>query len=214
MQSKTTLSMTFYQFEELHKKGYSLDIIFLLKQIESGCDVRTLCAESPKLEVLHHTIYRKGLINEKDTLTLTGKALLEFIDSKKVVENVELKKVKIPISGFDDWWKAYPGTDTFSYGGKTFSGTRSLRTKKEDCKTKFTKILEEGEYTVQDMIDALNFEVEQKKQNSVKEKTNRLSFMQNSLTYLNQRTFEPFIELVKAGIKVVEQPTNTGATDI
>jgi hypothetical protein len=38
--------------------------------------------------------------------------------------------------------------------------------------------------------------------------------MQNSLTYLNQRTFEPFIELIKAGVKVVEQPTDIGGTDI
>lgn len=213
MQMKTTINLTFYQFEELHAKGYSLDHVFLLKQIDGQCDVRALCAESPKLEILHHTLYRKGLINEKDTLTLKGKELLEFIDSKKV-EKVELKKTKVSAVGFDEWWKTYPGTDTFSYGGKTFSGTRSIRVKKDDCKAKFNKIIEEGEYTVQDMIDALTFEINQKKQSSLKEKTNKLSFMQNSLTYLNQRTFEPFIELVKAGIKVVEQPTNTGGTDI
>jgi hypothetical protein len=64
------------------------------------------------------------------------------------------------------------------------------------------------------MIAALEYEVLQKKENSVKVKTNKLTYMQNSLTYLNQRSFEPFIELVKEGKKVVEEPTITGGTDI
>jgi len=38
--------------------------------------------------------------------------------------------------------------------------------------------------------------------------------MQNSLTYLNQRSFEPFIELVKEGKKVIEEPIVKGGTDI
>jgi hypothetical protein len=38
--------------------------------------------------------------------------------------------------------------------------------------------------------------------------------MQNSLTYLNQRTFEPFIELIKEGKTVVEEPIIRGGTDI
>jgi hypothetical protein len=185
----------------------------LLLQIEKGEDVKSLCKESLKLEALYQGIYRKGLITEEQKITLTGKELIKFInDVEEENKDVKVPKKKI-IEGFDLWWKTYPGTDTFVYSGKTFSGTRSLRAKKEDCKKKFNDILEEGEYTVQELVDALQFEVDQKKLNSVKEKTNKLTFMQNSLTYLNQRTFEPFIELVRAGIKVVEQ-INTGGTDI
>ena len=55
------------------------------------------------------------------------------------------------------------------------------------------------------MLEALNFDVLQKKENSVKMKTNKLTYMQNSLTYLNQRTFEPFIELIKEGAKIEQQ---------
>lgn len=64
------------------------------------------------------------------------------------------------------------------------------------------------------MISALEYEVLQKKENSIKTKTNKLSFMQNSLTYLNQCTFEPFIELVREGHKVIETTTVSGGTDI
>jgi len=54
----------------------------------------------------------------------------------------------------------------------------------------------------------------QKKENSVKTDANKLSFMQNSLTYLNQRTFDPFIELIKEGHKIVETPQQLNSTDI
>jgi hypothetical protein len=74
-----------------------------------------------------------------------------------------------------------------------------MRVRKDECKLKFNKILGEGEYTVHELIKALELEVNQKKENSVKSGTNRMTFMQNSLTYLNQRTFEVFIELIKEG---------------
>jgi hypothetical protein len=38
--------------------------------------------------------------------------------------------------------------------------------------------------------------------------------MQNSLTYLNQRSFEPFIELIKEGAVIEETHKPTGSTDI
>jgi hypothetical protein len=79
---------------------------------------------------------------------------------------------------------------------------------------KFDKILLEGEYTAADLIAALKFDVEQKKENSVKLGTNKLTYMQNSLTYLNQRSYEPFIELIKEGAKIDEAPKIVGGTDI
>ena len=54
----------------------------------------------------------------------------------------------------------------------------------------------------------------QKKDNSVKTGVNKMTFMQNSLTYLNQRTFEPFIELIKEGNNIVEAPVIKWSTDI
>jgi CRISPR/Cas system CSM-associated protein Csm2 small subunit len=89
-----------------------------------------------------------------------------------------------------------------------------MRVKKDECKAKLNSILAEGEYTIKEMIAALEYEILQKKENSYKNKSNKLSFMQNSLTYLNQRTFEPFIELVREGKKIVEAPIITGGTDI
>ena len=65
------------------------------------------------------------------------------------------------------------------------------------------------------MVEALEYEVVQKKENSVKAGENKLKYMQNSLTYLNQRTFEPFIELIKEGVKIIpSQSAPKGSVDI
>jgi hypothetical protein len=151
-------------------------------------------------------------VTEQYKLTTKAKDLLEFISSD--AENVSLKRKRKTDDSFDNWWKVYPGTDTFRHKGKTFTGTRSMRVKKDECKVKFDKILQEGEYTAEDLVAALEYEVLQKKENSVKSSSNKLTFMQNSLTYLNQRTFEPFIELIKEGITIKEQTEVQGGTDI
>ena len=67
---------------------------------------------------------------------------------------------------------------------------------------------------MQDLLEAIKYEVLQKKENSVKTGVNKMTFMQNSLTYLNQRTFEPFIELIKEGHNIVEAPVIKWSTDI
>jgi hypothetical protein len=89
-----------------------------------------------------------------------------------------------------------------------------MRVKKDDCKAKLNAILQEGEYTIEELIAALKYEVLQKKENSYASKINKLCYMQNSLTYLNQRSFEPFIELIREGKTIEEKPIIKGGTDI
>ena len=206
------LSLEFYHFSELYKNGYTLDMVFLLKLAEEDVDIKLLCEESPKLKALYQGIYRKGLLTDDNKLTLAGKAVLQLLDKKE--ENVVLKKKSVVEDDFNIWWKTFPGTDTFVHNGVSFAGTRSLRAKKDECKLKLNKILAEGEYTIEELVQAIEYEVLQKKENSVKTSTNKLSYMQNSLTYLNQRTFEPFIELVREGHKIVKEHVAIGSTDI
>lgn len=206
------LSIQTSHFKQIIQNGYSLDMVFLLKLAEEGIDIKLFCEESPKLEALYQGIYRKGLITVDDKLTLTGKSVLEFLTTTE--ETTKLVKKKKTDEEFDLWWKAYPGTDTFTYAGKNFTGTRSLRAKKDECKAKLHKILDEGEYTIQELVAALEFEVNQKVNNSIKTGVNKMSFMQNSLTYLNQRTFEPFIELIREGQKQELEAPISGGTDI
>ena len=58
------LKLTPYHFEELIKKSYSLDLIFLLKLVEEQYDIASLKEASVKIAALHQTLVRKGLITE------------------------------------------------------------------------------------------------------------------------------------------------------
>lgn len=209
------LDLTFSHFEQLMKKGYSLDTIFLLKIIQKEkCNIKEMCAEDPKLSALYQGLVRKGLISEDCKIMLEGKSILDFLSTPIEDSATLTKKKPIEDDRFNIWWNAYPGTDTFTHKEMDFSGSRSLRAGKEDCKLKLNKILEEGEYTLEQMVEALKFDVLQKKENSVKTKANKLTYMQNSLTYLNQRSFEPFIELIKEGQQIVESSKQVNSTDI
>ena len=206
------VKLTLYHFKELLKNGFTLDMVFLLKLVEEGHDLKDACNGDPKLEILAQGIYRKGLISGENKITLTGKNVLKFLKEEAPKDKIIKKK---PASeDFQRWWKAFPGTDTFKHKDKSFPGSRSLRRDVENCRLKFNAILSEGEYTADDLIAAVEFDVLQKKENSYKSGENKLKYMQNSLTYLTQRSFEPFIELVKQGITIEEKPKPVGTTDI
>lgn len=206
------LTVTSSHFKELIKAGYSLDMLCFIALIEEGNDVEDLCADNAKLKMLHQSVRRKGLLSESNKITIIGKEVLSFMNEK--TEEPKIPKKKKTDTDFDRWWNLYPGTDTFTHKGQAFTGTRGMRVKKDECKLKFNNILLEGDYKADELIAALEYEVLQKKENSVKTKTNRLTFMQNSLTYLNQRSFEPFIELIKDGKAIQEAPETFKGTDI
>lgn len=206
------IKITPYHFEQLVKDGYSLDMIFLLKLIEEDFDIKTLCEGDKKTEMLCQTIRRKGLVSEQFRLTVLGKNLLEFLATRAKTSKI-VKKTET-FAEFEKWWAAYPGTDIFTHKGKSFSGGRTLRVSKDDCQIKLNTILAEGEYTIDQLIAALEYEVLQKKENSVKTGTNRLTYMQSSITYLNQRSFQNYIELINQGVVVNESPEPIKGMDI
>lgn len=206
------LTVTPEQFEELIKKGYNLDTIFLLKLIDDQYDILPLIDGSMKIDSVYQSLRRKGLITNDEKLTLVGKDLLEFIDAKSTTKIIRRKPAT---TDFEEWWKTYPGTDSFEYKGKIFKGTRAIRKGKDECRLKFDKIILEGDYKAAQLISALNYELMQKKESSVSTNSNRMTFMQNSVTYLNQRAFEAYIELINEGGTIEESPDKPeGGTDI
>ena len=200
------IKVTPYHFEQLLKDGFTLDMIFLLKLIDEEFDIKTLAEGGPKTDMLCQTLRRKGLMSEQFKITVLGRNLLEFMNSRAKTSKI-VKKTQT-FAEFERWWAAFPGTDIFTHKGKSFSGGRTLRVYKDDCQVKLDAILAEGEYTVDQLIAALEYEVTQKKENSFKTGTNRLTYMQGSLTYLNQRSFQNYIELINQGvvIKEVDEP--------
>ena len=206
------LSVTPEQFEELIKRSYNLDILYLLKLIDEQYDVAPLCKESMRISAIYQSLIRKGLITTEDKLTVLGRDLLEFLDIKT---GAKIIKRKPATTDFEEWWKLYPGTDSFEYKGKKFTGTRAIRKGKDECRLKFDKIILEGEYTASQLISALKLEILQKKESSLQTNSNRMTFMQNSVTYLNQRPFETYIELINSGEEIKESLQKPkGGTDI
>lgn len=98
---------------------------------------------------------------------------------------------------FEEWWTTYPSNASWiSEDGRKFISGRSLRSgKKEDNKKEYLKILNEGIYTHTQMMNALKYEIDAKKKQSLLTNNNALQYMQGSLTYLRNRNFENFMNL-------------------
>ena len=206
------IKVTPYHFEQLLKDGYTLDMIFLLKLIDEEFDIKTLAEGGAKTDMLCQTLRRKGLVSEQFKITVLGRNLLEFMNSRAKTSKI-VKKTQT-FAEFERWWAAYPGTDIFTHKGKSFSGGRALRVNKDECQLKLDSILAEGEYTIDQLIAALEYEVTQKKENSFKTGTNRLTYMQGSITYLNQRSFQNYIELINQGVVIKEADEPIKGMDI
>ena len=203
------LNITDKHFIELVKQGHDLNSVFLLKLLHEGNEIDSLCREHEKISLMKQSLIRKHLISEDGHLYPEGQELITFIDSK--ISGKISKKVPLENDDkFNEFWATYPATNAFSYKGKTFAGDRALRVRKDECKLKFEKILAEGEYNADDIINALKLEINSKMESSLKENTNKLKYMQNSLTWFNQRTFEAFVEMGKIQKEITQVVTNNG----
>jgi len=183
------LNLEVEHFIELQKKSYSLDHIFLLKLIQEQLDITQICLDSVKINTIYSSLIRKGLISEDNKLTLLGEEMLEFINTEG--ENIKLNKKVVNVNDFDLWWETFPSNNGFD----VFKATRTFKVKKDDCKTLFNKYVNEKKYTAKEIIDATKYDVEIRKENSIKKRENQLTFLQNSHTYLYQESFQGFIGL-------------------
>jgi len=179
--------------------------------IKEGHTVESLTGESMKLDAMHQSLIRKGLITDTNKITILGEELLDFMSSK-IAKNIVRKKPTT--TEFLEWWEAYPATDHFEYKGRVFTGSRAMRVQKEKCQLKFNAILNEGVYTAKQLIDAVKYIVIMKKDASIRKQTNELTYLQNSYTFINDGHYVPFIELASKGIPFTESKPAGGGTDI
>lgn len=184
------------EYEELLDLGLDLNTYYILRLADKGADI-SLNITSSRIEAWKQTLIRKGYLTDKSEISLTGKELLKAMEDGYKYKPIKKAQKLAADTEFDLWWAAYPPTDTFEFKGMKFVGSRALKVKKEECRVKFNNILNEGDHKGEDMIRALKFEVLQKKSLSTVTKQNKMSYFQNSGTYLYQRSYEPFIALSK-----------------
>lgn len=169
----------------------SLDEIFLLQKAIEGYNVKDF--EETKIKALINKIIRGGWITEDGLVTEAGIKMWESLFSK--TEDLQLNKIEKTEDAFELWWDAFPRNNGFEYKGKKFPVTQSKRGKKEECKVKFHKILSEGQYTVEQLINAVHAEVQARMEDSITKKSNQLDFMSSTLPYLNKGNYEAFIDV-------------------
>lgn len=213
-QELSVFNLTIEGFWQLQTNGIDLNNLFVLECLNQGTDIEKHVKGSSKIKAWKQNLYRKSLVTEKGEVTVLGKELLASLISSNPSPREVIKKVTSSTDdAFEKWWKEYPSTDTLNYLNKSFPGSRGLRQKKEECRKKFGEILLEGNYTPDDMIAALKVELMMKMNQSVRDNENKMKYMQNTLTYLNQKTFENFVDLAK-DLKVIPDPTSSSTVDI
>lgn len=183
------------KFLTLTKAGHNLDVIFLLELAEKGVNLKVWCESHIKIKHAYQGMLRKLLLNDDGTLSLEGKLLLDFCNSpdKEIISDSVDTSDK-----FTEWWDCYPTTDGFTHKNKTFRSTRTLRVSKPKCKGYFEKIVNAGKYTPDQIIAATKYDIEVRKENSVRDNRNHLTFLQNSGTYLYNDSYEGYIDMIKS----------------
>lgn len=183
-------------FRQLVTNQIDLNCLYILESISLSIDISKEIKTS-KVAAWFQTLLRKGYITENNTITPPGADLLRIVKGNHDIKRAIVRLATSNEQGFEQWWKEFPSTDVFEYKGIKFVGTRSLRSDKPACTVLFSRVINEGEYTAEDLIRALKYEIILKKEDSVKNRTNKLSFLSNSATYLRQRKFDGFVEVSK-----------------
>jgi len=126
---------------------------------------------------------------------ITNYGKIIYTEFQNVDEKTKLhtKKIKKVDEDFEKWWENFPATA--SHG--RWQSTRNLRVKKDECQVKFRKILDEHKYTLDTLIDVLKLEVSMRKSQSDVRGKNEMDFMKGTLSYLNSRQFEVWIQWKK-----------------
>lgn len=205
------LQITPYHFKGLIKEGISLDHVYLLSLLKSGENLSAF--KTTKEKSLIQGLSRRLLITEDNKLTLEGERVFEFLNTPEPQDTALLKPVNQD-EAFETFWKAYPSNDGIVIDNKViFKPSRSLKGKKEEAHELFRQIMSENEYTLEQILKALKYEVTSKIELSVKLKVNKMTYMQMSSTWLRQRTFVQFVEVASLD-SVKQTSSSTGAVDI
>lgn len=140
----------------------------------------------------------KGLIkiitNENGALTFymreNGKLLIEQFnenpETSKPPQQVE-QKLTNNNHKFEEFWLTFPNSDEHGI----FKKTRILKAGKDNCKRKYIEYLTKGSEHI-DIIKALKYEIKLRK--DVNNGQNKMTYMKNSLTWLNSKEFEIILE--------------------
>lgn len=180
------INIDFESFEELIKKGYSLDFIYLLQKIKDNESVES---NSQRVVNLVTTLERKNLVYE-GKITDVGLALLESLQNS----NKKIVKKTVDSSEWEKFLKAFPPRNKFVWKGKSFAGDRGIRKNTKDGEAIFKKILLNEGYTCEQLQRAVIAEAINKMDLSVLQNMNKMQYFVNTESWLRQKQYLSWIE--------------------
>jgi len=173
--------------DEVKKGGYTLEEVMALIKLETNRIGHEFPYSSTRDED-YISLYKRGLIDTTTNGHVTTK------EGQKVIGKLlgKDKKPKIDKSeyNFDDFWATFPSNDAHG----SWRRTRALKSNKSGCEVAYNRAIGNGTSHA-DLIKALKWEVADRKSKSLS--TNKMSYMKNSATWLNQREFEIILEELK-----------------
>lgn len=131
----------------------------------------------------HHNIY---VTDKGEDVILTLKERFEEFKKEEIVFN----KTDFE-THFQEFWDTFPSSDKVLH----YPRTRVLRTEQDKCRKMYKKLLEE--YTHEDIMKALNYEINMRTSNSTGKSFSDLKYMKASVTWLNNKEFLSILEIMK-----------------
>lgn len=171
-----------YSYEKNSLKiNYNSDMFNTYLELEGKNLIKVITNED---EILTFHLREGGTELIENFLKLKNKS---EIKTENPVETNKEDNKKTNQYSFEEFWMIFPSSDEHGI----YKKTRVLKAAKEACRKKYFNILLEG-VSHKDIIKALKYEIKLRKDGS--NKGNNLTYMKNSLTWLNQKEFEVILE--------------------
>lgn len=187
------------------KENIDVSLLFYLHSLKLNLSSIEILRQWEQTKLLKHkllTDLEKYGYTFDDMITTKGEELLFEVDNWVPMETLnrfrnKAAKEKTSYNRlFQEWLDLYPKSPNFEIGGKQFTGTRSLHTKKEECQVKYLKILDEKKVSHQQLLDCLQKEVEMRHNESFRKGSNEIQYMKATISYLNSRSWEIYLPLI------------------
>lgn len=184
--------------EEIERTGLSFDEFLALYKLYSYENNTKLIDYSSDMlntyVILESKRFIKIITDENDRLTFhlreEGNILIEGFLNQTITHNKPvITEKKDNNKLFEEFWSTFPTSDEHSI----YKRTRFLKAGKDNCKRKYIEYLKQG-VNHEDIIKALKYEIKVRKDNNNGQ--NKMTYMKNSLTWLNQREFEIILETI------------------
>ena len=178
-----------------------LELLFFKEYIECENYIPKL---AQNYEIIMQNLFRRDFIKLYDEnivgmkhvrnlcVSLKGENVMKALREFKWEEKGEEFYISVE-TYFNEFWDTFPSSDRWN----KYNATRALKSDKNGCNKKYTKLILEEGYKHEDIMKALQFQIQLFKKNSTILE-NKMKFFQNSSTWLQQKTFLEYLELMKA----------------